>query len=111
MNLVKPLTYVKQLLTEKPHLRDSDDKLVANFWHKELALMNIEPKDITAFELLQYFADGKLTKPESIMRVRRKLQEEFYELRGKLWAERHGEQEKVKEQLYQTPEFYKGGTP
>lgn len=99
------------MLTNKPLLRDSDDKLVANFWYKEIVNEGLDPKNMTGQEILQRFADGKLTKPESIMRVRRKLQEEFPELRGKLWAERHKEKDKVVKQLFEEPEFYQGGTP
>jgi hypothetical protein len=90
---------VMTLLKQHPHLRDSDEKLVANVWHNEIG----NPSAISAFAMLELYANGKLTNSDYITRVRRKLQEEYPELRGKLYKERHKKQELIKHQLgYQT---------
>tara|TARA_R110000772_G_scaffold35637_6_gene85835 strand:+ start:3173 stop:3508 length:336 start_codon:yes stop_codon:yes gene_type:complete len=111
MNILKHTEYVKKLLTEKPHLRDDDCKLISNVWHKELLLKGIDSRKITAFEFMKMFSEGKLAHPESVMRTRRKLQSEFIPLQGEKWAERHKETENVKKQLYETPNILAGGTP
>ena len=70
--------------------RDSDMKLLSTIWGGEL--MELGEKcieDYTALDLLDYIHDGKLTTPESITRIRRKLQQENPELRGNVWKERH----------------------
>mgnify|MGYP003641464684 CR=1 FL=1 len=112
MYLIKPIPYVKKLLTENPHLRDDDNKLISNFWHKEVINLDIDLKEESGLKILELFAEGKLTSPESIGRVRRKLQEEFTYLRGNKWEERQGRlQKKVIKQLTETPELLAGGLP
>lgn len=108
MDILKHKAKVFELLSKCPHLRDDDNKLVANVWYSQLE----SKSDMTAFQFLEGYAKGKFANSDSVTRMRRKLQEEFPELRGKKWAKRHGKlQEDVKEQLYETPELYKGGTP
>ena len=84
---------VIDLLTEYPHLRDSDDRLMANIWFKES-----KGEEHTKL-FLKMLAEGKLTSPESIRRMRQKIQEERPELRGLTWEKRHKKQEKVKQSL------------
>lgn len=105
MDVLSKKDHVMSLLSFYPHLRDDDNKLIANIWHSEIK------NNITAFEFLKGFSEGKYSNPESVRRIRQKLQEEFPKLRGKKWKQRHSEQENVKDQLYNTPELYKGGTP
>ena len=76
---------VKQLLIDKPHLRDSDNKLIATYWFNELKEKQIDPNKINGLEFMQMFANNKLTNIKTIERMRRKLQEEDPELRGKLY--------------------------
>ena len=106
MNILKTKDKVLKLLKEHPHLRDDDNKLIANIWFGE-----IKGQNLTAQSFLEKFANGKLTNPESIRRMRQKLQEEFVNLRGNNWNERHKHQVKVKQQLFETPEILRGGTP
>ena len=106
MNILNYKDHVLKLLKSKPHLRDDDNKLISNIWYSQ-----IKNRELTAFQFLQEFSLGKVANPQSIRRIRRKLQEEFPELRGKKWCERHSEQTNVIEQLYNTPELYRGGTP
>ena len=111
MKLTNNLDRVKTLLKNNPHLRDDDNKLIANIWWGYLKKINSNVNEISAVKFLALFSDGKLPNPQSIRRVRRKFQEEMPELRGEKWKLRHKEQENVKKELYETPEFYQGGTP
>jgi hypothetical protein len=85
------------LLTNKEHLRDNDQALIANIWWRELVTQGKDKS--TAFEMLKVFSEGKLSNPESIRRSRQKIQEEQPELRGASYRARHREQDNVKEQL------------
>ena len=59
---------VKKLLIENPELRDSDRKLIAEIWKEEA-------KHVWgAHSLLNRLADGRLTKPATIVRTRQKIQ-------------------------------------
>tara|TARA_R100000781_G_C4063124_1_gene121756 strand:+ start:774 stop:1082 length:309 start_codon:yes stop_codon:yes gene_type:complete len=75
---------VKQLLIDKPHLRDSDPKLISTYWWLELKRKDIDPNKMSGLDFMKMFAYGKLTNIKTIERMRRKLQEEHPELRGKL---------------------------
>jgi len=86
-----------ELLTNKEHLRDNDQALIANIWWRELVTQGKDK--LTAFEMLKVFSEGKLSNPESIRRSRQKIQEEQPELRGESYRARHREQDSVKEQL------------
>ena len=81
---------VLSLLMNKPELRDSDNKLIARYWHNEMSGKGMNPSELSAYEMLCMFAESKLTSPETIHRVRRKLQEQHKELRGKRYQERKG---------------------
>lgn len=77
---------VRHLLISHEHLRDDDHKLIANIWNREL---RGEAHEKTAFEFLSLFANRELTNPESIRRIRQKLQETEPLLRGKNFEKRH----------------------
>lgn len=81
---------VLNLLMNKPELRDSDNKLIARFWHNEMSGKGMNPSELSAYEMLCMFAESKLTNPETIRRMRQKLQEQHKELRGKKYQERKG---------------------
>jgi hypothetical protein len=87
---MKTKEVVKQLLIDKPHLRDSDNKLIATYWFNELKEKQIDPNKINGLEFMQMFASNKLTNIKTIERMRRKLQEECPELRGKAYELRKG---------------------
>ena len=76
-------TRVETMLRTFASFRDDDQLLMANFWAAECAEKGIERS-----HFLQQFADGAFTSPESIRRIRQKLQEENPELRGKSYAKR-----------------------
>lgn len=84
---------VFRLLTDYPHLRDSDTRLIANIYKLESEGVN----DKMLF--LKMFAENKLTSPESIRRMRQKLQEDNPGLRGKTYEKRHKKQEQIKQSL------------
>ena len=72
---------ITKLLEIRPHLRDDDNKIIANIWTNDLALLKIDARAITGFELLEMVANGKLTNPESIRRCRQKIQQHNPQLR------------------------------
>ena len=86
---------VKWLLERYPHLRDSDNKLVANIWHQELHKID----DVYPFTFLEAYAEGKITTADSITRARRKIQELHPELRGENYNKRHNEEKKVRKNI------------
>ena len=96
MSLVKDR--VKALLYYK-HLRNSDNRLIANIWNGDLFKMGKDPKDMTANDFLFLYATGQLTNAETIRRVRQKLQEENPELRGTVNEARQKEGEEVRKQI------------
>jgi hypothetical protein len=84
---------VKFLLEKYPHLRDSDEKLIANIWFNETPMIS------TKYEFLQNYANGLITNAESIRRCRQKIQMEKPELRGKSYEKRHSNQSRIKNEL------------
>ena len=111
MNILKNKDIVLNLLQNQIHLRDDDFKLLAKVWHRHITNLGIDAKKYTAYDLLLMLAEGKLPNSESVRRIRQKLQEEFKELRGTNYEKRHNQKGKIREQLYNTPEILKGGTP
>lgn len=91
---------IHELLVKHIRLRDSDNKLTANVWNKELKLLGHNPKTMSAFELMKLFAEDKLSSPTSIRRHRAKFQELIPELRGaKYKARQVNAQNKWKQKL------------
>ena len=87
---MKTKDIIEKILIEKPHLRDSDNLLIAAYWWRELRQKNIDPNKINGLEFMQMFAHNKLTNIKTIERMRRKLQEENPDLRGKVYNARKG---------------------
>lgn len=73
-------------LISKPHLRDDDSKLIATIWYQQLGKPMVD--QMSGFDMLQAFADNILINPESIRRMRQKVQEQQPELRGKTFQSR-----------------------
>jgi len=71
---------VKTILEGFPNSRDSDRKLIANFWLREM--QGTEGTTDSTFNFLLNFAQGNYSLPESITRARRLVQEMHPELRG-----------------------------
>ena len=70
---------VKQMLEEYPQLRDSDRKLIWNLWHKKGILEGEGKKTTISFENFM-----TAPHPESIRRVRQKIQEQHPHLKATL---------------------------
>jgi len=84
---------VKKILTVNTTARDNDELIHAIIWNKECDSMNV----LTRKEFINAYFKKRLTDPNSISRVRRKLQELYPELRGIKWELRQGDyQEKAK---------------
>ena len=94
---------VERLISDHPHLRDDDLKLLATiYWFRvedEMSYSLTEEELGGIKKFLQHLADGELPNFESIRRCRQKLQEENTFLRGNLYEERHNYQENIKEEL------------
>jgi hypothetical protein len=92
---------VKGIFHHYPATKESDEKLISTLWSIEACRIygTQDLAEVTAKELFVLLWKGKLTSPESIMRTRRKLQEEFPELRGKNYEARHKRVKVVKSKL------------
>lgn len=90
---------VRALLQESPHLRDDDNKLIANFFYHQIGEDAVAT--MSGFDVLAKLAEGKLASTESIRRVRQKLQEQEPGLRGKSYKSRkedgHNTKKEIKE--------------
>jgi hypothetical protein len=96
MSLIK--NRVKGLLTRFPNLRNSDNKLIATIWKRDLLNLNLDP-NMTAISFLYIYSKGQLTNAETIRRVRQKIQEENPDLRGTAYGERQKQGEEVRKEI------------
>lgn len=83
---------VYSVLTDFPRSRDDDRLLLTTIWLKEM-------KDLENPDFLYHFVSGSLSNPETITRIRRKLQEQHPCLRGEKWEIRHQMEGAVCQQL------------
>jgi hypothetical protein len=94
---------VHKLLLEDEKYRDSDRKLCCKIWSIELCGSIEGTRRLSAFDFFCEYskpnAQSKLTSTASIERVRRKLQEEFPELRGKSYKGKKSKENEVKSYL------------
>lgn len=90
---------VIDLLNQYADFKDNDNQLVAWFWNLEMEKMGYPPTNTTTTKFLKLMAFGKLTSSDTITRVRRLIQEENPELRGKKYNERQAKQSIVKRDL------------
>jgi hypothetical protein len=74
---------VKELLTFGAKYRDDDALLVAAYYYKK---RGSALHTMSAVDFLQLLVNGSLPFPDSITRVRRKLQEKYKDLRGSNYA-------------------------
>ena len=97
------LELVENLLENNPELRDSDQRLVANIWWLTLNTTlkhKFQGYELESFKiLLELYSNGDLPNEQSIRRLRRKLQEEKPELRGKVYELRHQKELEYKEDI------------
>lgn len=91
------LLVVKQLLVSNIGLRDNVDELIINIWETELKENGIDIHKSSIFQFFSFFKQAnarnlfqiKLSNSWSIRRCWQKVQQDFPELRGKYWNERH----------------------
>jgi len=86
-------------LENHPHLRDSDNKLIAMYWRDELRKLGFEPNSISAMSMLKLIAEGKVSNAQSITRAARKLRADFDHLQGKEYKARKNNEENIKDDL------------
>ena len=88
--IFKTKEQVEKLLQTLPYLRDDDEKLVANFWYRELKFHGKDPHALSCMEFLEIYKDNKiLTGADTIVRARAKAQQKNEALRGLKYEERH----------------------
>jgi hypothetical protein len=75
--------------------------LLATVWKLEIQRDQLNLNQTTAFDLLTLIAKGEVSNPESIRRVRAKIQEEVPSLRGEKWLKRQRYQSNIKDQVRQ----------
>lgn len=87
---------VLDLLETNPKYRDSDKMLCAKIWAIQMGGMD-KLKNISAYDFLSEYVQkkSKLFNVVSIVRVRRKIQEENPKLQGTKWKEKNEEQAEV----------------
>lgn len=85
---------IEVLLRNSDRLKDNDNAIIANIWSKEIDL-----NELTAFEFLKIFSQGKLSSVESIVRARRKLQEENIAFRGRKYQMRKQEEQYTRDNI------------
>jgi len=90
---------VKALMMQYTDFKDNDNQLVAWFWKLEMEKMGYPSPNTPTSNFLKLMAFGKLTSADTIIRVRRLIQEESPELRGKKYDERQAKQSIVKKDL------------
>lgn len=94
-NLLKTKEKVRYILENYESTRDSDMNLLSVFWLKESGNMGWTTHSTLFF--LQNL--NRLTSAESIMRCRRKIQEQHTHLRGKNYEIRQAECDLITRQI------------
>jgi hypothetical protein len=86
-NLKDKKQVVASILQRYNSTKDSDGALIATFYLNEVGGKDIL-KSMSAYDFLKILSEDKLTPASTIIRVRRKLQEDYIDLRGKKYQER-----------------------
>jgi hypothetical protein len=86
-NLKDKKQVVADILLRYNSTKDSDGALIATFYLNEIGGKDIL-KSMSAYDFLKILSEDKLTPASTIIRVRRKLQEDYIDLRGKKYDER-----------------------
>jgi len=103
MKLIREMHAIKdrvmQLLEQHPHLRNSDNKLIATIWKQDILNLGFTSKGITANDFLKMYATDQVSNAETIRRVRQKIQEENPQLRGTVNDLRQEQAEEVRKEI------------
>jgi len=86
-NLKDKKQVVASILQRYNSTKDSDGALIATFYLNEIGGKDIL-KSMSAYDFLKILSEDKLTPAATIIRVRRKLQEDYIDLRGKKYQDR-----------------------
>jgi hypothetical protein len=100
VNKIKEMqVVVEDLLHQYAHYRDSDTRIIAHIWMRQLGgLENM--KSISLYDFFQLWIDNKnIVAPDTITRARRKVQEENVDLRGKTYKKRKEQSKDVKKNI------------
>lgn len=91
-NLQEIACKVYSTLTDVPATRDDDKLLLIEIWSKESQSKNLE-------DFFVELKEGTISFPDTVTRIRRKLQEKHKSLRGDKWDVRHQVEGAVCQQL------------
>jgi hypothetical protein len=100
INKIKEMqVVVEDLLHQYAHYRDSDTRIIAHIWMRQLGgLENM--KSISLYDFFQLWIENKnIVSPDTITRARRKVQEENVDLRGKTYKKRKEQSKDVKKNI------------
>lgn len=86
---------VKQRLENSTKMRDDDALLMADIWREELTQLGAK----TLYDVLNAIAGRMVTSPESIRRSRQKVQQDYPNLRGTVYNQRHAKEIEVLKEL------------
>ncbi len=92
---------VEKILRKHPATRDNDSRLIFMYYTKYVPLFYLpldDGQNYEAMDVVKFFrllANKHITSMSSISRARRKVQESFPELRGKMYGKRQANQSKV----------------
>ena len=86
---------VKQRLENSTKMRDDDALLMADVWRQQLAELGAK----SVYDVLNAIAGRMVTSPESIRRSRQKVQQEYPNLRGTVYNQRHAKEIEVLKEL------------
>lgn len=95
---------VKWMLEALPYCRDNDNRLIVEIWNRYVP-HKFHPKQYGLSHFLAHFADGKYPSPESIRRVRQKLQQHYPELRGYKYEARQTRSRHVARAMKENPGY------
>jgi hypothetical protein len=90
---------VRNLLYSMENLRDSDKMLIMVYWMEETNKSPVELEKMSALQFLYEFGMGRYTNPESIRRMRQKIQEQDESLRGKSYHKRQKLEQDVRSKI------------
>lgn len=90
---------VREIMQLSEDYKNNDNKLIAMYYYKKYGGKDVfESK--SAMDFLKGFAKGQFPLPDSITRVRRKLQEQEPSLRGSAYKERHKNETEVRNNIH-----------
>lgn len=87
---------IKTYLIIHPETRDNDQLLISHIWTVEIG---VDIYGMSAESLLNFIGSNTLTSPETIVRHRRKLQEDHEHLRGEKYNERQNRAEIIRQTI------------